>query len=151
MTGPGLFRKIVVPTDFSIPSERAWRMARGLAQSEGAEMVLVHVLVETLLYSEGPFRGDRVREVYEAAQGWAEHELHEWVREAEASGLKARVVLRSGVPYREIVAVAGEEHADLVVMGTHGRGGLERAFLGSVADRVIRLAPCPVLAVREME
>jgi nucleotide-binding universal stress UspA family protein len=54
----------------------------------------------------------------------------------------------SGVPHEEIVALAEAERADLVVIGTHGRGGLGRAVLGSVADRVVRLAPCPVLSVR---
>jgi nucleotide-binding universal stress UspA family protein len=57
--------------------------------------------------------------------------------------------LRSGVPHQEIVALARDERADLIVIGTHGRGGINRALLGSVADRVVRLAPCPVLTVRE--
>jgi nucleotide-binding universal stress UspA family protein len=60
-------------------------------------------------------------------------------------------VLRTGVPYKEIVGAATRERADLLVMGTHGRGGLDRALLGSVADRVIRLAPCPVVTVRATE
>ena len=57
--------------------------------------------------------------------------------------------LRTGVPHEEIVALAQDERADLIVIGTHGRGGINRALLGSVADRVVRLAPCPVLTVRE--
>ncbi len=54
-----------------------------------------------------------------------------------------------GVPFEEIVRVAKEEHADMIVMGAHGRSGLNRVLLGSVAERVIRLAPCPVLTVRQ--
>jgi nucleotide-binding universal stress UspA family protein len=53
------------------------------------------------------------------------------------------------VPHDEIVALATDERADLVVIGTHGRGGVNRALLGSVADRVVRLSPCPVLTIRE--
>ncbi|MBI4636654.1 MAG: universal stress protein [Candidatus Rokubacteria bacterium] len=68
--------------------------------------------------------------------------------EARAEGLPVRTQLRAGVPYREIVAIAADERADLIVIGTHGRGGVDRALLGSVADPVIRLAPCPVLSVR---
>ena len=55
------------------------------------------------------------------------------------------------MPHEEIVSAAGRERADLIVIGTHGRGGLDRALLGSVADRVIRLAPCPVVTVRDTE
>ena len=57
--------------------------------------------------------------------------------------------MQVGVPFEEIVKIAEEERADMIVMGTHGRGGLNRMLLGSVAERVIRLAPCPVLTVRE--
>ena len=57
-------------------------------------------------------------------------------------------VMRTGVPHEEIVALATDELADLLVIGTHGRGGVSRALIGSVADRVVRLAPCPVLTVR---
>ena len=59
--------------------------------------------------------------------------------------------MRTGVPHEEIVATARDEGADLIAMGTHGRGGLNRLVLGSVCDRVIRLSSCPVLAVRESE
>jgi len=68
-----------------------------------------------------------------------------------ASGLRARWVVATGVPHEEIVAAAARERADLIVLSTHGRGGLDRALLGSVADRVIRLAPCPVLSAREID
>ena len=66
-------------------------------------------------------------------------------------GFAARWLLRAGAAADEIVKAAADEHADLLVMGTHGRNGLERFFLGSVADRVIRTAPCPVLTVRTPE
>jgi nucleotide-binding universal stress UspA family protein len=68
---------------------------------------------------------------------------------SRGEGLSARAALRTGVAYAEIVATATDERADLIVIGTHGRGTFERALLGSVADRVVRLAPCPVLTVRE--
>ncbi len=149
MTIDGLFYRIVVPTDFSTCAEEAWGLAQRLAAAFGSELVLVHVLVEASLFEEGPFSMDRTRHVYEAARKWAEESLEEWAGKARGKGLTVRPVLRTGVPYREVVAVATDELADLVLMGTHGRGGINRALLGSVADRVIRLAPCPVLTVRE--
>ena len=57
--------------------------------------------------------------------------------------------MKVGVPFEEIVKIAGVERVDMIVMGTHGRSGLDRLLLGSVAERVIRLAPCPVLTVRQ--
>lgn len=150
MTPEGLFYRIVVPTDFSMCAEEAWGLAQRLAGAFGSELVLVHVLVEAPLFEEGPFKMDRTRHVYEAARKWAEESLEEWAGKARGKGLKVRPVLRTGVPYREVVALATDELADLVVLGTHGRGGINRALLGSVADRVVRLAPCPVLTVREL-
>jgi nucleotide-binding universal stress UspA family protein len=143
--------RLLVPTDFSAGSERAWAEARRLAARLGAEVVLVHVLVETPLYSEGPFTMKQARGVFDAARAWAVKALGEWTLTAAAAGISARWVLRTGVPYKEIVGAAVRERADLIVIGTHGRGGLDRALLGSVADRVIRLAPCPVVTVRDTE
>lgn len=149
MTQEGVFYRIVVPTDFSGCAEEAWRLAQRLATSLGSELLLAHVLVETPLFEEGPFTMEKTRRVYEATRKWAEEAIEQWAGAARDKGLKIRTVLRTGVPYREIVALATDERADLVLMGTHGRGGLDRALLGSVADRVVRLAPCPVLTVRQ--
>jgi len=144
-----MFYRIVVATDFSTCSEEAWSLARRVAASSGGELILTHVLTETPLYREGPFSMASVREVYRQAREWAASTLEEWVSKARSEGLTARTALCTGVPYEEIVALARDERAELIVIGTHGRGGLDRALLGSVADRVVRLAPCPVLTVRE--
>lgn len=145
------FARILVPTDFSAGSERAWAVARRLAAGLGAELILVHVLVETPLYSEGPFTMQRARDVFAAARTWAVKTLGEWTASAAAAGLSARWVLKTGVPHAAVVSAATLERADLIVIATHGRGGLDRALLGSVTDRVVRLAPCPVVTVRETE
>jgi nucleotide-binding universal stress UspA family protein len=150
-SSPAEFRRILVPTDFSSGSEQAWEVARQLAGRLGAEIVLLHVLVEAPLYSEGPFTMEHARDVFKAARGWAENMLGEWTTKAAARGLEARWLVATGVPHEEIVDAATRERADLIVLGTHGRGGLDRALLGSVADRVIRRAPCPVLSVRKRD
>lgn len=146
-----VFRRLLVPTDFSVPSEHAWAVARGLAASLAAEVVLLHVVVDTPLYSEGPFSGSRVRTVHDSARAWSEAKLEEWASAARGAGVPVRVAVREGVAHREILQAVADEGADLVVIGTHGRGGMERALIGSVTDRVIRLAGCPVLAVRAAE
>jgi nucleotide-binding universal stress UspA family protein len=144
-----VFQRIVVPTDFSSTAEAAWSLARRLAGAVGAEIVLAHVLVETAAFSEGPFTMASVREVYASTRKWAEEAIERWAAEARSAGLTVRTVLRTGVPHEEIAALAREEKADLIVIGTHGRGGLDRVLLGSVADRVVRVGACPVLCVRE--
>jgi nucleotide-binding universal stress UspA family protein len=144
-----LFHRIVVPTDFSSCAEAAWEIAKRLAAAVGSELVLVHVLVEAPLFDESPFNTEKTRGVFEAATRWAEEHIEQWAAAARGKGLKVRTVMRRGTPHAEIVALAADERAALVMLGTHGRGGLDRALLGSVADRVVRLAPCPVLTVRE--
>jgi nucleotide-binding universal stress UspA family protein len=139
---------IVHPTDFSESAEYAEQQAVKMAHAMGGELVLLHVAVETPLFGEGLMTGKEVREVYEAAQKWASEALEARVARIREHGLATRWLLRTGVPHEEIARVATEERADYVVVGTRGRGGLERALLGSVADRVVRTAPCPVVTVR---
>ena len=144
-----LFYRIVVPTDFSPSSVDAWALAQRLAIALGSEILLVHVFIEAPLWGEGPFNSEHVREVYAASRPSVGGGQARGVgAPARAAGVHVRPVLRRGVPYAEIVALATDERADLILIGTHGRGGLNRALLGSVADRVVRLAPCPVLTVR---
>jgi nucleotide-binding universal stress UspA family protein len=137
-----------VPVDFSPPADAALATASRLARGLGAGLVLLHVAVETPLYSEAPFAGRRIRDVYRTAEQWARRRLDALSARARAAGIGVRTDVRTGVPHREIVARAKAARAGLIVMGTHGRGGVERSLLGSVADRVVRTAPCPVLTVR---
>jgi nucleotide-binding universal stress UspA family protein len=143
-----MFNRIVVPTDFSECSQTAWELAKRAAAPAG-ELILTHVLTEVPLYAEGTLSVETARSVREGARAWAEGALADWTDKARAEGLTARPVMRTGVPHEEIVALAQEERADLIVIGTYGRGGMSRALLGSVADRVVRLATCPVLTIRE--
>src|SRR5687767_881938 len=142
-----VFPRILVPTDFSPQSEAAWGLARRLARAVGAEVVLLHAFVEAPLYSESAFAAERVREAYAAGRTWVAGQLARWAANAQQEGLTVRTLLRSGgVAHEEIVDAARVEGADLIVIGTHGYGGVDRLLLGSVADRVLRRASCPVLA-----
>src|SRR5215831_18915731 len=93
------FGHILVATDFSPSSEAAWLVARQLAARLGAEIVVVHVLVEAPLFSEGPFTMKRARNVFEAARAWVEKTLGEWSATATAAGIQARWTVRTGAPY----------------------------------------------------
>ena len=86
--------------------------------------------------------------MFEAQRKWAADTLAARAAVLAAEGTPARSVVKVGAAWEEIIRVAAEEHADMIVMATQGRTGLERFMLGSVADRVVRRAPCPVLTVR---
>jgi universal stress protein A len=138
---------IVCPTDFSERAAPAEREAVRLAKALGAELVLAHVGTDATLWREGLYTPE-VRAVVEGQRKWAADALAARAAALAAEGVTARAVVKVGLAWKEIVRLAAEEHADMIVMGTQGRTGLERLLLGSVAERVIRRAPCPVLTVR---
>jgi universal stress protein A len=142
------FHRIVVPTDFSDCAERAWALAKRLAGSLGSEVVLAHILVEPIVYGDAALATDTTWQLFEQGRKWVEDELEKWASGARADGMAVRAIVRTGSANEEIVNLATDEGAELIIMGTHGRSGLNRVLLGSIADRVIRFAPCPVLTVR---
>lgn len=143
---------ILHPTDFSECAAQAEKLAARLARDANGELVLTQVLVETPLYAEGFLAGPEAQRVYEAQRKWAQETLEARAVELRKDlGIKVRWTLPVGVPFEQIVKAAKDEHADMIVIGTHGRTGLNRLLLGSVAERVIRLAPCPVVTVRQKE
>jgi nucleotide-binding universal stress UspA family protein len=141
-----VFHRIVVPTDFSECAEEAWDLAQRMAQALHSEVTLVHVFVEPPVYGDA-----EAWTVVMEGERWVADELERWAEKARKREVKVRTLVRRGSAAAQIVEAATEEHADLVVMGTHGRSGMSRVLLGSVADRVIRTAPCPVLTVRKPE
>lgn len=131
---------ILVPTDFSDHARAAVHLASDIAHQSKAQILLVHVDPPPLVHGEAV---DRRTPDYQANL----RALIEGVRFPDHS-LNVERYLTEGVPAEEIVTLAKERGCDLIVMGTHGRTGLLRAVIGSVAEHVIRLAPCPVLTVK---
>lgn len=146
-----LFNRIVVPTDFSDCSEEAWALAKRVAARLGSEVVLAHILVEPIVYGDASLATDSTWQLFEQGRKWVEEKIEEWASGARAQGITVRTIVRTGSAHEEIVNLATDEPAELIIMGTHGRSALNRALLGSVADRVVRFAPCPVLTVRKHE
>jgi nucleotide-binding universal stress UspA family protein len=145
-----MFKRILVPVDGSEPSTRALVTALQMARDAGGRVRLLHVLDEYAYLSGFEYSG----QVLEAARKWAGKALADGMAVAESSGVPAdkRLVETPGGRLGDVVAdEARAWEADLVVVGTHGRRGLSRAFLGSGAEQVIRMAPVPVLAVRPRE
>lgn len=140
-------RRILHPSDFSSASRAAFAKAVELAKKNRAELTIVHVLSPVMPVPGDGYISPKVyEEMVASSRAWAKKELGKRIARAKAAGVRARGVLREGTAYQEIVRAA--RRADLVVMGTHGRSGLARFFLGSVASKVVPAAPCPVLTVR---
>jgi universal stress protein A len=140
------FRRILVAIDFAESAEQALARAVELARSESAELIILHVYIDLPAYPE--VTAGRVEAIYEEQRRWVEDELERRARTARGQGLIVRPLVRTGSPAGTIARVAAEERADLVVVGTHGRSGIDRLVVGSVAERVVRHAPCPVLVVK---
>ncbi len=139
--------RILHPTDFSEGADRARAVALRLARALSAELVLLHVLAPIAPESEEIAARDVLERVRAVRRAWAEAELERRTVEAHRAGVAVHGLLRAGEPSVEIAHAATD--ADLVVMGTAGRSGVGRLLVGSVADRVIRRARCPVLTVRQ--
>lgn len=142
-------RSILAPTDFSAHSERAVRYACGLAERLGAELHLLHVLSEILPAGPDPLLMPVMPpEYYEENEERAKETLSGLLQPAWGSPRLVVSSVRWGSPVEAIVAHAVDQKVDLIVIATHGRTGLSHVLLGSVAERIVREAPCPVLTIR---
>jgi len=145
-----MYSRILVPTDFSPTSDAALEHARALARAFGAELQLVHVFEDPLL--SGAITAEayvpEAPEVREALMNEAQARLAHRIRPEDQDALRATGEIITGSPASAIADHAARVGASLIVMGTHGRGGVAHLLLGSVAERVVRTARCPVLTVR---
>ncbi len=136
------FKTILHPTDFSEACHHAFQMAQGLARDYSARLILLNILEPPVYFAElgtnlSP-REEHHRPAVERIQTLAE----------ALAPLRVEAMVLEGLAGAEILRVAREEHADLIVIGSHGRTGLGRVLMGSVAEDVARKAACPVLIVR---
>lgn len=135
---------ILHPTDFSKPAEYAFHLACSLARDHGARVVVLHVASSPISYGEllAYLPPDEFKEKLWDSLRAIQHS------DPEIRELRVETEMAEGDPAREIVRTAQDIGCDLIVMGTHGRTGLERLLMGSVAERVVRKAPCPVLTAK---
>jgi nucleotide-binding universal stress UspA family protein len=144
------FETILVPVDFSDHSKEALDTAIQIAQQFGSTLHLLHCYhIETAGIS--PYGIVLPSGYYEDIREAATKRLNDWREMVANEGIKTESILSAESPSLAINLVAEETNADLIVMGTRGLSGLKHAMLGSIADRVVRLAPCPVLTVKHPE
>jgi nucleotide-binding universal stress UspA family protein len=142
-------RRILHPTDFSRASGAAFKRAVEMAKANRAELTVVHVRGAAIPLMVDGYVSPKMYDDMEAAErAYAQKHLDAIVAKARKAGARAKGLLVAGVAHERIAQAARARKADLVVIGTHGRTGVARLFLGSVASRVLAVAPCPVLTVR---
>jgi nucleotide-binding universal stress UspA family protein len=145
-----MFKRILVPLDGSACAQQAFDVALSLAKSEQAELEVCSMVDPIVVCGTTP-PSPALDLLLRDAENEARRLVTTAIQLAHVAGVKAAGEARNGAPPDEILNVAGRFHADAIVMGTHGRTGLRRLFLGSVAESVLRRSPCPVIVVRERE
>lgn len=142
-------KKILVPTDFSEYSACAKNYACAFTDRFGAELHLLHVVQDLAAIVPEPGLAFPPPAAYmEDLQAAAEKSLAEWLDPQWAAGKQVVREIRQGAAFVEIIRYAKEQDVDLIIATTHGRSGLAHVLIGSVAERIVRKAPCPVLTVR---
>jgi nucleotide-binding universal stress UspA family protein len=142
-------QRFLVPVDFSECANQALAYAIGLARRLEARVTLLHVIQSPPWGGVGmdvtaPYAYSQFIQKLEAEVA---HSMQACLERVTAGGLAGQAIVVHGVPFQEILETARRQTVDLIVMGTQGRTGLQHVLLGSVAEKVVRLAPCPVLVV----
>jgi nucleotide-binding universal stress UspA family protein len=142
-------RRILFASDFSKASRKAFTTAVKTAKSSGATLSILHVLAPFVPIAPDQYIGpDTWQEIDEQSRKWANKHLKALAAKAKTAGVRTKVFLVEGHPSREVTRIARKLHADLLVIGTHGRTGFAKLFLGSVASQIVATAKCPVMTVR---
>lgn len=143
---------ILHPTDFSDTSKHALKYAVSFAKEYDAKLIILHVIEEitTSLYLD-MLQAPPLTELMEEIETQSRKALEDILPPEVRESIKVEYLTRKGVPFLEIIRCAQENRADMIVCGTHGRTGLKHALFGSVAEKVVRKSPCPVLSVRHPE
>jgi nucleotide-binding universal stress UspA family protein len=145
------FRHMLAPTDFSEYSKQAVASALELAKKFGAKLSILHVVELPPYPVEGYVPPSLTSTFLADLERQATQDLAQVVPEAESAGIEVARLVTVGSPYRKIIDIAEAEQVDLIVMATAGRTGFSRLVMGSIAERVVRTASCPVLTIRPRE
>lgn len=145
----GHIRRILVPVDFSANAGKAVTYATAFARQLGATITFLHVI--QVNYAYGEFGAIDFTALEKEMHASAERELTTLVNRTREAGIETTSLIREGSPARIIAEVAREIGSDLLIVSTHGYTGLKHVLMGSIAEHVVRYAPCPVLVVRLQE
>jgi nucleotide-binding universal stress UspA family protein len=147
-TGRGLsISTILVPPDFSSSSRQGLQYAIGFANEFGARMILLHAVYLGYIYSSEETAIYDIPGLQKAARENAEQQMRKLVRTVNFGSAKFETMFTEGSPVQDICAFAKDHDTDLIITSTHGLTGLKRVLIGSIAEKVVRHAPCSVLVV----
>ncbi|MBI3862441.1 MAG: universal stress protein [Planctomycetia bacterium] len=138
-------KNLLLPVDFSEPCLKATEYAVSLAHRFQAALHLLHVIEDPVVYL--PMFESYPLPTREQFETYAQVRLDNWIPAQDSEGLRLETHFRHGAPHIEVIDYAEDSQVDLIIMGTHGRGIAAHLLLGSVAEKVVRRAPCPVLTV----
>jgi len=141
-------KTILFPTDFSNGARAALDYALSLSRDYNARLILLYVIQDISIAEWYIPSSLSVTDLVEEMQKSASKEMERWAAEAEARVKGVEKMIVRGVPFVEIIRTAKDRNADMIVIGTHGRTGIDHMLFGSTAEKVVRKAPCPVLTVR---
>ena len=142
-------KKILCPVDYSVSSSEAMKYAAHIAGEEGAKVYLLHVIDVRSYGHESPLDIEMPKPSPENLERVKKELVEDLFQEKGGKGVDVEGMVVMGKPVEEILKVAKEQEMDLIVMGTHGRTGIPHVIVGSVAENIVRKAPCPVLTVRQ--
>ena len=144
-------KKILVPTDFSDFSHLALQYGISFCREYGAEMIFLHVIEDPFYPSTGGSFGFDMAGFFEKMEEESRKKMDELLTPELREGVSVQLMISRGAPFLEIIRVAKEQAIDMIVLATHGRTGLAHVLMGSVTEKVVRKAPCPVLVVRKAQ
>jgi len=146
---------ILVPTDFSEFSKYALQYAIAFAQTFKARIIMIHITPEremdVIRQASVHMQGENFEELVKQRKAEDRKQLDEFIPPELKKGITVETIHRVGIPFMEIIKAAREKAVDLIVIATHGKSGLSHILFGSVAEKVVRKAPCPVLSIRHPE
>jgi universal stress protein A len=140
-------QKFLIPIDFSEFANQALDYAIALATKLQARLTLLHV-IHAMPLGVAEMGASLPYSYLQELEADIAQSMGEYLTRVQEAGLEGEIMIVHGVPFEEIVNTAAANQIDLIIMGTHGRSGLQHVLLGSVAEKVVRLAPCPVLVSR---
>jgi len=139
-------KKVLLPVENGVLSKKTCAIAGGIAEAFGSKIIILHVIDEGNLN-----RKDIVSEEYEMLKKNLEERGKKAIRYAEkmlkGKNLESKSIIKLGIPHEEIIKTAKDEKADLIIIGSHGRHGLRKILKGSVTEKTVDSAPCPVLVL----
>lgn len=143
--------RIVVPIDFSDYSKEAFRYALDFARTFDASLLLIYVVEPVVYPSDFSFGQVALPSMDQELRDHSLEQLQKMIQNEVPEGIDATSMVRSGKPFVEIIKVAKETEADLIIIATHGHSGIEHVLFGSTAEKVVRKAPCAVLSIRSSD